>query len=78
MKIIDNISWWLQHMEQGMWMAPFQQAKDTTCVGWHLFSAKEYNQEELCKAIWSFTGVQLALRFWEIDDGVPHHANAKI
>jgi len=58
-------------MEQGMWVSPLQMAEDTTCLGWLLYSADEYNQEELQKEIWSFVGVNVALRFREIDDGVP-------
>jgi len=32
---------------------------------------EEYDWEELRKAIWSFIGVNVALRFREIDDGTP-------
>jgi len=46
-KIMENISWWLQFMEQGMWVSPLQMAEDTTCLGWLLYSADEYDQEEL-------------------------------
>jgi len=58
-------------MEQGMWVSPLQTAEDTTCLGWLLYSADKYNREELRKAIWSFIGVNVALRFREIDDGIP-------
>ncbi len=70
-KIMENISWWLQFTEQGMWVSPLQTAEDTTCLGWLLYSADKYDREELRKEIWSFVGVNVALRFREIDDGVP-------
>jgi len=38
-KIMENMSWWLQFTEQGMWVAPLQKAEDTTCLGWLLYSA---------------------------------------
>ncbi len=46
-KIMENISWWLQFTEQGMWISPLQTAEDTTCLGWLLYSADEYDREEL-------------------------------
>ena len=56
-------------------MAPLQNVEDITCLGWLLYSADEYDKDELTKEIWSFTGVQTALRFREIDDGVPRKPN---
>jgi len=70
-KIMENISWWLQFMEQGMWVPPLQMAEDNTCLGWLLYSADEYNQEELRNKIWAFIGVNVALQFQEIDNGIP-------
>jgi len=60
-KIMDNLSWWLQFMEQGMWVAPLQQAKDTTCLGWLLYLVDKYDWEKLHKEIWAFTGIHVAL-----------------
>jgi len=50
-------------MEQGMWVSPLQTAEDTTCLGWLLYSADEYDREELQKEIWDVMGVNVALRF---------------
>jgi len=61
-----------QFMEQGMWVSPLQMVEDTTCFGWLLYSANEYDWEELCKEIWYFVVVNVALRFREVDNGVPH------
>jgi len=74
-KIMENIGWWLQHTEQGMWMAPLQNAEDITCLGWLLYSVDEYDRDKLTKEIWSFTGVRTALRFREIDDSVLRKPN---
>jgi len=52
-----------------MWLTDLQSAKETTCAGWLLFSAGDYDQEALSKKIWEFTGVQVAVRFWAIKDG---------
>jgi len=46
-KIMENIGWWLQSMEQGMWKAQLQQAKETTGLGWLLFSTNEFDKEVL-------------------------------
>jgi len=62
-------------MEQGMWMAPLQNVEDTTCLGWLLYSADEYDKEVLTKKIWSFMGVHTALRFIEINDGILRKTN---
>jgi len=69
-KIVENIGWWLQHTKQGMWQAPLQFTEDTTCLGWSLYLAKEYDQEALWKEIWAFMGVHIALWFWEVDNGI--------
>jgi len=69
-KTMGNISWWLQFTEQGMWVSPLQRAKDTTCLGWLLYSANEYDYKELCKEIGAFIGVQVALHIGEVDNGI--------
>jgi len=51
--------------------SPLQMAEDTTCLGWLLYSADKYDCKELQKEIWAFVGVDVALRFREVDDGVP-------
>jgi len=69
-RIMENIGWWLCSTEQGIWKAPLQQAKDTTGLGWLLFSADEFDKEALKAQIWETTGVHIALRYWAIDNGV--------
>jgi len=69
--VVKDISWWLQSTKQGMWPSQLQVAKDTACLGWLLFSTDELDKEALHKEIWQMTGVQVALCYWAIDDGVP-------
>jgi len=69
-KIMENIGWWLCSMEQGMWKARLQQAKETTGLGWLLFSADEFDKEALKVRIWEITGVHIALCYQAIDDGI--------
>jgi len=57
--VVDNISWWLQSTKQGMWPSHLQDAEDTTCLGWLLFSTNEIDKEALRKEIWQMTGVQV-------------------
>jgi len=69
--VVDDISWWLQSTKQGIWPSHLQDAEDTVCLGWLLFSTDEIDTEALHKEIWQMTGVQVALRYWAINDGVP-------
>jgi len=75
--MMQTISWWLKSTSQGMWLTDLQSAEETTCAGWLLFSAGEYDREALCREIWEFTGVQVAVRFWVIEDGIKKDKNAK-
>jgi len=61
--VVEDISWWLKSTTQGMWPAQLQDAEETTCLGWLLFSTDEMDKEALCKEIWQMTGVQVAIRF---------------
>jgi len=61
--IMENIGWWFKTTDQGMWQMPLQKAEETVCLGWLLYSADKYNREALCREIWQFTGVSVALRF---------------
>ncbi len=73
--IMETIGWWLKSTEQGMWRMDLQDAEDTICAGWLLFSADEYDREALSHEIWNLTGVRVALRFRAIDDG--NHKDGK-
>jgi len=75
--IMQTIGWWVKSTSQGMWMTDLQSAEETTCAGWLLFSAGDYDQEALSQAIWEFTGVQVAIRFRAIADGTKKDYNAK-
>jgi len=72
--VVEDISWWLKSTTQGMWPAQLQDAEETTCLGWLLFSTNKTDKEALRKEIWQMTGVQVAIRFRAIDDGVPKKA----
>jgi len=52
-----------------MWVTDLQSAEEMTCAGWLLFSVGDYDREALSKEIWDFTGVQVVVRFWAIEDG---------
>jgi len=38
-KIVANIGWWLQSMDQGFSECPLQHAEETICLGWLLCSS---------------------------------------
>jgi len=61
--IMQMIGWWLKSTSQGMWTMDLQSAEETTCAGWLLFSAGDYDREALSREIWEFIGVQVAIRF---------------
>jgi len=46
------------------------------CLGWLLFSTDKMDKEALHKEIWQMTGVQVALRYQVINDGVPRKRQA--
>jgi len=75
--IMQTIGWWLKSTFQGMWLMDLQSSKETTCAGWLLFSAGNYNREALSYKIWEFTGVQVAIRFRVIKDRKKRDKNAK-
>jgi len=69
-KIIENIGWWLQSTEQGMWKARLQQTEEITRLPWMAISADEFNKEALKAQIWETTRFQVVLRYRAIDDGI--------
>jgi len=74
--VVEDISWWLQYTKQGMWPSQLQVAEETTCLGWLLFSTDKLDKEALQKEIWQIMGVQVALRYWAIDNRVPKSKSA--
>jgi len=75
---MQTIGWWLKSTFQGMWLTDLQSAKETTCAGWLLFFAGDYDREALSHEIWEFTGVQVANRFRVIEDGKKQEKNVKL
>jgi len=69
--LVEDISRRLQSTKQGMWAAQLQDAKETVCLGWLLFLTNELDKVALWTEIWQITGVQVVLRFWATDDGIP-------
>jgi len=67
--LMQTIGWWLKSTSQAMWLTDLQLAEDTTCAGWLLFLASDYDREALTQEICKFTGVQVAVHFRAIDDG---------
>jgi len=65
---------WLRATKQGLWPRQLPLVEQTICVGWLLFSAPEYNLEELHRTILMATGVEVALRYRTISDKLQEHA----
>ena len=62
---------WLKTTQQGLWPRQLPLVEQTVCLGWLLFSAPEYNVEELRRTILAITGVRVALRYRRIRDTLP-------
>jgi len=45
--LVDTLGTWLRETKQGMWLQQLALAEQTKCLGWLLYSAPEYNLEEL-------------------------------
>jgi len=61
-EILDKkLNPWLRATKQGLWPRQLPLVEQTTCVGWLLFLAPEYNLEELNRTILMATGVEVAL-----------------
>ncbi len=61
---------WLRTTKQGLWPRQLPLVKKMVCLGWLLFSAPEYNLEELRRAIFTATGVKVGLCYWIIRDSL--------
>jgi len=68
---VDSLGTWLRETKQGMWPRQLTLTEQTKCLGWLLYSAPEYNLEELRQQIIGATGVEVALRYRIINDGQP-------
>jgi len=72
--LVKELDPWLRCTKHGLWPRQLPLVEQTVCLGWLLFSAPEYNLEELRRAIWTATGVKVALRYRIIRDGLPVQA----
>jgi len=50
-QMVTRLGPWLRETKQGMWRRQLQVSKQTRCIGWLLFSAPEYNLQELRRII---------------------------
>jgi len=75
--LVQMLDPWLCTTKQGLWPQPLPLVKQTICLGWLLFSAPEYNLEEIWRAILTATGVQVALHYQIIKDCSPVQAPCK-
>jgi len=53
-----------------------EESNHTTCMGWLLYLAKEFDSAALCKEIWHLTGVSVALVYCAIDGIHPFKASS--
>jgi len=72
--LAKNLNPWLCATKQGLWPCQLPLIKQTTCIRWLLFSAPEYNLDELCHTILMATGVEVALQDHTICDNVLEQA----
>jgi len=69
--LVDTLGIWLRETKQGMWPWQLVLMEQMKCLGWLLYSAPEYNLEELQQQIRVATGVEVALRYRIINHGQP-------
>jgi len=68
--LIKKMGPWLQMTKQGMWSHQLPLTEETISMGWLLYSVPEYDLGELCQQITQTTGVDVALHFRCIHDGL--------
>jgi len=67
-QVVEKLGPWLSVTRQRMWIRQLPLAEQTTCIGWLLYSAPEYNLSLLRQQIKTDTGIDVALRFRSILD----------
>jgi len=67
--LVTQLSPWLRETKQGMWIRQLPHAEQTICLGWLLFSAPEYNTNDIQQAIKDMSGEDVALRYRTIQKG---------
>jgi len=65
-QVVEYLEPWLSATKQGMWICQLPLAEQTTCIGWLLYSAPEYNLSWLRQQLKQDTGIDVALRFRSI------------
>jgi len=73
--IMQTIGWWLKSTSQGMWLTDLQLAKESTCTGWLLFLAGDYDHEAFSQEIWDFIGVQVAIQLLKMQQNAMSRQN---
>jgi len=64
---------WLHATKQGLWPRQIPLAEQTLGIGWLLFLVPEYDLDDIHQTINQAMGVEVALHFWIISDGLPRH-----
>jgi len=59
--LVDKMGPWLRATKQGMWPRQLPLVEQTKCIGWLLYSAPEYDLDELRRLLKHLTGVDVAL-----------------
>jgi len=60
-RLINQMGPWLRNNGQGMWQRQLNEAEQTVCIGWLLYSAPEYDRMELRLLLRRVTGADVAL-----------------
>jgi len=69
-QLVDSIGPWLHETKQGLWPQQLPLAKHTVCIGWLLYSTPEYNLGKLHQQLKLISGIDVALCFCSIHDGI--------
>jgi len=67
-QLVDKLEPWLRSTGQGMRVRQLPLVEQTICIGWLLYSAPEYDLDELHRQIRQDTGIAVELRFRSIVD----------
>jgi len=73
--LVQAMSPWLNATQQGMWPRQLPEAEETSCLGWLLFLAPEFDLKALRRKIQKATGVEVGMRFHLIHKGKSGHTH---
>jgi len=65
-QLVEKLGPWLSATRQGMWIRQLPLAEQTTCLGWLLYLAPEYNLSLLCQQIKKDSGIDVVLHYCRI------------